>query len=72
MDAAVRHARDWLGGSLGEAIALATVNPARVLGLDGRKGRLAAGHDADLVVLDAGLRPVATMVGGRWATAPPA
>ena len=71
MDAAVRNAHRWLGVPLGDAVALASRNPARVLGLDGRKGRLAAGHDADLVVLDEALRPVATMAGGRWATAPP-
>lgn len=29
-----------------------TINPARCLGADDRKGRIAAGYDADLVVLD--------------------
>jgi len=58
-------------GAVAQVRALASRNPARVLGLDGHKGRLAAGHDADLVVLDEALRPVATMAGGRWATAPP-
>lgn len=29
-----------------------TINPARCLGLDDRKGKLAAGHDADIVVLE--------------------
>ena len=29
-----------------------TINPARCLGVDNRKGKLAAGHDADLVVLE--------------------
>lgn len=29
-----------------------TINPARCLGLDNRKGKLAAGHDADIVVLE--------------------
>jgi N-acetylglucosamine-6-phosphate deacetylase len=70
MDAAVRNAHRWLGVDLAAAVALATRHPARVIGLEGRKGRLAPGHDADLVVLDEALRPVATMVGGRWATAP--
>jgi imidazolonepropionase len=36
-----------------EALAACTVNAAHVLGLAGRKGRLAAGYDADLVLLDA-------------------
>src|SRR3954452_10271231 len=71
MDAAVRNAQRWLRAPLGTAVALASLHPARVLRLDGRKGRLAAGHDADLVVLDEAVHPVVMMVGGRWTTAPP-
>ena len=36
-----------------EALAACTVNAAHVLGLAARKGRLAPGYDADLIVLDA-------------------
>ncbi len=36
-----------------EALAACTVNAAHVLGLAGRKGRLAPGYDADIVLLDA-------------------
>jgi imidazolonepropionase len=36
-----------------EALAACTVNAAHVLGRAGRKGRLAPGYDADLVLLDA-------------------
>jgi imidazolonepropionase len=36
-----------------EALAACTVNAAHVLGLADRKGRLAAGYDADVVLLDA-------------------
>jgi imidazolonepropionase len=36
-----------------EALAACTVNAAHVLGLGGRKGRLAPGYDADVVLLDA-------------------
>jgi imidazolonepropionase len=36
-----------------EALSAATVNAAHVLGLAGRKGRVAPGYDADLVLLDA-------------------
>ena len=34
------------------AINMATLNPARYLGVDDRKGKICAGYDADLVVLD--------------------
>ncbi len=42
-----------------------TSNPAGLLGL-GRKGRLAPGADADLVVLDDGGRVADVMARGRW------
>lgn len=42
------------GWRLEDALALATANPARVLGLWPRKGRLAPGSDADLLLLDPG------------------
>src|SRR5439155_3353720 len=40
------------GLSPAEALAACTVNAAHVLGLAGRKGRVAPGFDADLVLLD--------------------
>jgi imidazolonepropionase len=42
-----------VGLSPAEALAASTVNAAHVLGLAGRKGRVAPGFDADLVLLDA-------------------
>jgi imidazolonepropionase len=42
-----------LGLSPGEALAACTVNAAHVLGRAGRKGRLAAGYDADIVLVAA-------------------
>ena len=36
-----------------EALAACTVNAAHVLGLAEHRGRIAVGHDADLVLLDA-------------------
>ena len=40
------------GLSLPEVLAMATINPARALKLDDRKGRLAVGRPADISVLD--------------------
>jgi N-acetylglucosamine-6-phosphate deacetylase len=52
MDAAVRNLVNLAGASWSEAIRMATLTPATIAGLAGRKGRLAPGADADLVVLD--------------------
>lgn len=65
MDAAVRHAHAWLGATLPEALAMGSTTPAGVIGAT-HKGRLEPGADADLVVLDAQLHPVATVVAGRF------
>src|SRR6202011_709410 len=50
--------------TLHEAIAMATKNPAREIGLE-RKGRLEAGTDADLVVISAKLEVMRTFVAGK-------
>jgi N-acetylglucosamine-6-phosphate deacetylase len=59
MDEAIRNVVAWTGASVGEACAMASQVPARLLGL-GSKGRLAVGYDADLVLLDEDLRVQAT------------
>ncbi len=65
LDRAVRHMAG-LGIPLAEAVRMATWNPARVLGIEGRKGTLAAGADADLVLLDDKLNVARVMVRGEW------
>ena len=50
----------WLPLRLEDAVRMATLTPAVVLGLSERKGRIAAGADADLVVLDEGLEVAMT------------
>ena len=49
---------------LNEAVAMATDNPARAIGLE-TKGRLSVGADADLIVLSPQLEPVRTFAAGR-------
>jgi N-acetylglucosamine-6-phosphate deacetylase len=66
MEAAVQNAVRFLGIPVEEAMLMAATNPARLLGLERRKGAIAAGCDADLLVLDEQLVVQATMVGGRW------
>ncbi|MEV5502475.1 amidohydrolase family protein, partial [Nonomuraea fuscirosea] len=60
------HLTGDLGWPVPEAVAAATSTPARVLGLTGRKGTIAAGADADLAVFDEGFHPWATVLRGRW------
>ena len=52
MDAAFRRAVHDVGLPIGVAVAAASTNPARVLGLADTSGAIAPGLDADLVLLD--------------------
>ena len=65
MNRMVRNMVQLVGVPLVEAVQMATLNPARALGIDDRKGRIAVGADADLVVLDDQLDVLRTFVGGR-------
>jgi len=67
MDAAVRNTMKFAGLSLGEALTMATATPAEAMGWSGRKGILASGADADVVLLDADLNVRLTMAAGRVA-----
>jgi len=51
--------------SLDVAVKIVTENPAKVLGLADRKGSIAVGKDADLVLLDDDLSVQTTIVGGK-------
>lgn len=64
LDRAVRNAVSMLGLAIHEAVHMVSASPARVLGLENRKGRIAPGLDADLVLLDEELRPRRTWIGG--------
>ncbi|MEA3334875.1 MAG: N-acetylglucosamine-6-phosphate deacetylase [Chloroflexota bacterium] len=57
---------DAVGVPLAEAVAMATLNPARVIGIDDRKGSLAPGKDADISIFDDDFIAWRTMIGGRW------
>lgn len=63
MDAAIRNVIAYTGCALADAVTLASATPARVLGL-ARKGQIAPGYDADLVVLDESLRVALTIARG--------
>lgn len=62
LDRMVANAVAWFGVTLPEAVRMASLNPAAAIGVDDHKGSLAAGKDADVVVLDDDLRVLETYV----------
>lgn len=65
MDRALRHVMHAAGLSLQEALPMATAVPAEALGMAEKKGVLAAGADADVVLLEQDLTVRRTMVAGK-------
>ncbi len=64
MDAALRHAVHCVGLPIHHAAIAAATTPATLLGMADRTGSVHPGKDADLMVLDAGLRVKAVVVRG--------
>ena len=69
MATAVRNAVDLLGVDLATSIRMASVNPARALGIGGTTGALRPGLNADLVLLDRDRRVARTWISGAAAPA---
>lgn len=65
MNASIRLLVEEVGCSLAEAIRLASLNPATVIGLEDRKGALKPGLEADLVLLEKDFEVKLTMVHGQ-------
>lgn len=65
MNKAVENVVRLVGLSLREALFMATLNPARVLKIDHKKGSLQEGKDADLVIMDKNFKVVMTIVEGK-------
>jgi N-acetylglucosamine-6-phosphate deacetylase len=64
MAGAVRNTVQLLGLPLDEAVRMASTYPAEFLGLGGSHGRIAAGYQADLVVMDDDYRVLQSWIGG--------
>ena len=64
LDAAVRNFAKHAGLPLWRAANLASLNPARSIGLDDRKGALETGRDADIVITDGAFNVRQTYVRG--------
>lgn len=65
LNRAVANAMEMLGIDLPQAVRMASANPAAVLGLDGRKGQIKPGYDADLTLFDEDLTVRQTWVAGQ-------
>ena len=64
MDRALRNAIKLLGINLPLASKMVSANPARVLGLEHVKGRIAEGYAADFVLMNDALQVVSCHIAG--------
>lgn len=65
LDRAVLNMWRMAGTPFEHAVRMATLNPARLIGLHRRKGSLEAGKDADIVIVDERMRVSMTLVRGK-------
>ena len=70
MDRAVRNFRKHTGLPLYEVVNMASLYPARSVGIDGAKGSLEPGKDADILVTDGDFNIRKTFVRGQCVYAP--
>jgi len=61
---AVGNAVGMMGAKLEDALVMASLTPARFLGLDDTRGRIAPGYHADLVAFDRTFQVHKTWIGG--------
>jgi len=61
----VRNVNQEVGVPLPDAVRMASLNPAQVMGFDERLGSLTVGMDASLAVVDEGMEVFLTMVRGK-------
>lgn len=64
LNAALRNMVEFSGCPPYEAVAMATVVPARLLGIADHKGRLQPGFEADIAVFSPDFEPLLTIAGG--------
>jgi N-acetylglucosamine-6-phosphate deacetylase len=65
LDVALRNLAAFTGLTYQQCLPSATINPARILGLEKQKGIIAPRADADLAILDQGFYVTQTYVRGR-------
>jgi len=65
MTSSVRNCIERCGISTGDALKLATINPAKVIGHDQFKGKIEVGQQADLIILDDSFNVKEVIFGGE-------
>ncbi len=61
----VRNMYKAVGVPLYEAVKMMTVTPARVIGVDSYKGKIAKGYDADIIIFDGNVNIASVMINGK-------
>ncbi len=61
----IRNIIEWTGAGVSEVVNMASLNPARNLGLDGTIGSLAEGKLANIAVFNKNFRVIETWLRGR-------
>lgn len=65
MNIAVKNMVELVGVPIQDAVKVAGINPAKVIGIDKRKGSIEIGKDADIIVIDEKINVYATLVKGK-------
>jgi N-acetylglucosamine-6-phosphate deacetylase len=65
MNHTIRTLTQQAGIPLTEAVRMASESPAAILGINHRKGSLAKGKDADIILFDSEINVSTTLVEGR-------
>ncbi|ALL05184.1 N-acetylglucosamine-6-phosphate deacetylase [Pedobacter sp. PACM 27299] len=65
MDRLVRNMVTMAEATLEDAVKMASLSPANIIGIGDRKGSLVAGKDADVVIFDEEINILRTMVAGK-------
>jgi len=65
LNAALKNFREFTGADLCGAIKTVTSNPARLLGIDDRKGKIEPNMHGDITIFDENLDIIATVIAGK-------
>nr|WP_199082423.1 N-acetylglucosamine-6-phosphate deacetylase [Pedobacter sp. ASV19] len=65
MDRLVNNMVVMAGATLEDAVKMASLTPANIIGIGNRKGSLVAGKDADVIIFDDGVNIMETIVSGK-------